>query len=234
MTSEQYLLFHLTKKTKYSFSCLSFDDKRTFATNTVLFYVATLADQSVSVRTSVHLKTDITGLPCSTERMLMTGFTYHVDADTVKRRSKHLSRCLARHAVRSLFRLYVDLVSVVRRYYFCSLGRDRFGEYNGRAFDLLPRKDREKVLRERVLISPIGGVRISNSGDVVQRHACFVNKKLDAAWEIFCSASSHVAVATAVEAAVIVEAAEAVAVPKAPAAIAAARRWWSRWTSASR
>lgn len=198
MTSEQYLLFHLTKKTKYSFSCSSFADKRTFATNTVLFYVAPLADQSLSVRTSVHFKTDMTGLPCSTERTLMTGFTYHVDRDTVKRRSKHLSRRLARHAVRSLFRLYVDLVSVVRRYYLCTLGRGRLGEYDGRAFDLLPRKDREQMLRERVSIPPIGAagaVRITNSSDVVQRHARFVNKKLDAAWEIFCSASSHVAVA---------------------------------------
>ena len=228
MTSEQYLLFQLTKKIKYSFSCSSFSNERAFATNTVLFYVATLADQSVSVRTSVHFKTDMTGLPCLTERTLMTGFTYHVDADTVKRRSKHLSRRLARHAVRSLFRLYVDLVSVVRRYYLCTLGRGRFGEYDGRAFDLLQPKNRQQMLRERVLIPPIGaagGVRITNSNDVVQRHARFVNKKLDAAWELFCSASSHVAVAavednsTAVVAEEEEEEEEEIAVPEEEAVV---------------
>jgi len=182
---EQHLLAFLTKKTKYSFSCSSFSNKRCFATNTVLFYVSTLVDQTVSVRTSVCLKNDIYGMQCADVTRL-TGFTYYLEPLTTQRRCRRAARRLVRHAVRSLFRLYVNFVSRVRRFYLGTLCRGGGGGYDGRAFDALPRRERDELLKARVSLSALRGAKIMNSAEVLRRHAKLVSRNLDTAWELFC------------------------------------------------
>ena len=130
------------KSSIYKFTCSSFPNTNALATASLTFN-ACVRDR---VRTSIRINNDIDGL--FGYGVVLRGPVYRVrhtstPAETVK-------RLIAHHAATCLFRIYVKLVSAVRRHYFGSLNQNT---YPGVEFDRRSRAARESAC-SRVFAAP--------------------------------------------------------------------------------